>query len=187
MIPSLRPATRDDLAAVQEIVRAAYTHYITRIGTEPGPMRDDYGALIGEGRVHVAERDNAVQGVLVLITQADAMLLDNVAVAPEAQGSGLGRRLLGFAEQAAIAAGYDNIKLYTNEMMTESIALYGRLAAPFIPTAAVVIRDAVGETDASWPASDARAELLRLEPGRPLTTPDVLFRKIEDDQIVEWT
>lgn len=127
MTPNLRPATRDDLAAVQEIVRASYAHYTARIGREPGPMLDDYAVLIGEGRVQVAERDGIVQGVLVLIQQGDAMLLDNVAVAPAAQGSGLGRMMLEFAEQAAVEAGYRAIKLYTNEAMTENVALYKRI------------------------------------------------------------
>ena len=91
MTHRLRLATRDDLASVQKIVQAAYAHYIARIGREPGPMLDDYAALIDAGRVHVGMRDGVVQGILVLIPQNDAMLLDNVAVAPEAQGSGLGR------------------------------------------------------------------------------------------------
>jgi ribosomal protein S18 acetylase RimI-like enzyme len=127
MTRSLRPAIHGDLSAVQEIVRAAYIHYVARIGREPGPMLDDYVALIGEGRVHVAERDGVVQGILVLLPQDDAMLLDNVAVAPQAQGSGLGRLMLEFAERAASEAGYDAIKLYTNEAMTENIALYTRI------------------------------------------------------------
>jgi ribosomal protein S18 acetylase RimI-like enzyme len=90
-------------------------------------MLDDYTALIGEGRVRVARRDGVVQGVLVLLPQDDAMLLDNVAVAPEARGSGLGRMMLQFAERAAVKAGYRAIKLYTNETMTENIALYTRI------------------------------------------------------------
>jgi ribosomal protein S18 acetylase RimI-like enzyme len=83
--------------------------------------------LIDAARLHVALRDGVVQGILVLIPQEDAMLLDNVAVSPDAQGSGLGRRLVAFAEQAAVEAGYHAIKLYTNEAMTENIALYARL------------------------------------------------------------
>lgn len=90
-------------------------------------MLDDYAALIGEGRVQVAERDGVVQGIIVLIPQDDAMLLDNVALAPEAQGSGLGRFMLEFAERQALEAGYRSIKLYTNEVMTENLALYTRL------------------------------------------------------------
>ena len=90
-------------------------------------MLDDYRALIEESRVHVVERDGAVQGVVVLIPQDDAMLLDNVAVAPAAQGSGLGRRMLEFAERTAIASGFRAIRLYTNEAMTENIGLYSRI------------------------------------------------------------
>ena len=39
----------------------------------------------------------------------------------------------------------------------------------------------------TWPSTDAVLELSRLEPGRPVRTPEVLFKKIEDDQIAEWT
>lgn len=127
MEQSLRPATCDDLAAVQEIVRAAYTHYVARIGGKPGPMLDNYAALIDEGRVHVGNCDGIVRGILVLIPKDDAMLLDNIAVAPEAQGFGLGRLMLEFAERVAIDAGYSAIKLYTNEAMTDNIALYTRI------------------------------------------------------------
>ncbi|PTM43617.1 GNAT family N-acetyltransferase [Bosea sp. 124] len=123
----IRPAVDTDLEAVREIVRAAYTHYIARIGREPGPMLDDYGALIAEGRVQIVEHDGIVQGLLVLVPQADAMLLDNIAVSPQAQGAGLGRMLLAHAEQAAVAAGYRSIRLYTNEAMIENIALYARI------------------------------------------------------------
>ena len=90
-------------------------------------MSDDYASLIEAGRVRVAERDGAVLGVLVLIPERDAMLLDNVAVDPGAQGSGLGRRMLEHAEQAARGAGYRAIRLYTNEAMTENIGLYTRI------------------------------------------------------------
>jgi len=85
-------------------------------------MLDDYAMLIREGHVYVASRHGVVAGILVLIAQSDAMLLDNVAVAPEAQGTGLGRLMLSFAEQKAREAGYRFIKLYTNEAMVENNA-----------------------------------------------------------------
>jgi len=122
-----RLATRDDLQAVEAVVRAAYGHYVARLGRKPGPMLDDYGALIERGLVHVLDHDGRVQGVLVLIPEARDMLLDNVAVVPEARGLGLGRGMLAFAERAAIALGYRSIRLYTNEAMTENISLYSRV------------------------------------------------------------
>lgn len=127
MQQDLRLATRDDLRAVEEIVRAAYSYYVPRIGREPSPMLDDYGALIEESRVHVIDCDGVVQGILVLIPESDAMLLDNVAVAPAAQGLGFGRKMSEFAERAAMDRGYRRIRLYTNEAMTENIALYSRI------------------------------------------------------------
>jgi ribosomal protein S18 acetylase RimI-like enzyme len=121
-----RLATPDDLPALTRIVDAAYTPYIARIGRKPGPMLDDYAALVAAGQVHVLERDGEVQGLVVLIPQGDSMLLDNIAVAPAGQGKGLGRCLLAFAEATAEAAGYDAITLYTNEAMVENIGLYQR-------------------------------------------------------------
>lgn len=127
MSVTIRLATQSDHLAVCKIVEDAYAHYVSRIGRKPQPMLDNYIALIKEGRVHVAERDAIVQGVLVLVPQADAMLLDNVAVAPEWQGSGIGRQMLEFAEHTTIAAGFNWVRLYTNQAMTENIALYTRL------------------------------------------------------------
>jgi ribosomal protein S18 acetylase RimI-like enzyme len=123
----LRLATTKDLGAVEEIVRAAYLPYVSRIGREPGPMLDDYRKLIADRRVHVVEQDGVVRGVLVLIPERDAMLLDNVAVAPFAQGLGLGRKMLEFAERAARDMGLRSIRLYTNEAMTENISIYSRI------------------------------------------------------------
>jgi ribosomal protein S18 acetylase RimI-like enzyme len=127
MDQDLRAATGDDLGTVEAIVRSAYAHYVSRIGREPAPMLDDHAQLIRDGRVHVIEHQGEVQGVLVLIPQEDAMLLDNVAVSPSAQGRGLGRKLLQFAEAASVAAGYRCIRLYTNAAMTENIELYTRI------------------------------------------------------------
>lgn len=127
MTPAPRVATAQDRPAVEAVVKAAYSRYVPRIGREPGPMLDDYGALIREGRVHVVDRGGAVTGVLVLIPGKDAMLLDNVAVAPDAQGTGVGRAMLEFAEKAAMEAGYGTVRLYTNEAMTENIRLYSRI------------------------------------------------------------
>lgn len=67
-------------------------------------------------------------------------------------------------------------------------ALYAKISAPFIPFAAEKIGAAFDlPFPAEWPSNDARAELDTLLVGAPVTVPDVLFKKIEDDQIAEWT
>src|SRR3712207_5372746 len=107
-MPTIRLAAPTDLKQVEAIVRAAYSGYIPRIGREPGPMLDDYAALIDQSRVHVLD-DHGLVGVLVLVPEPGAMLLDNIAVAPTAQGKGYGRLLLDFAEQEARRQGFNII------------------------------------------------------------------------------
>ncbi|MEW6123822.1 MAG: GNAT family N-acetyltransferase [Pseudomonadota bacterium] len=125
-VPPSRLAGPADAGAVAALAQAAYAHYVPRMGRRPAPMDADYAALIAAGRVHVAELDGAISGVLVLVPEGETLLLDNVAVAPHAQGRGIGRALLAFAEAEARAAGCTAIRLYTNEAMVENIALYGR-------------------------------------------------------------
>jgi ribosomal protein S18 acetylase RimI-like enzyme len=55
------------------------------------------------------------------------MLLDNIAVDPVSQGTGLGRQLLIFAEAEAMRLGYSNIRLYTHKTMVENRRLYARI------------------------------------------------------------
>jgi GNAT superfamily N-acetyltransferase len=127
MSPLIRLASIEDRPSVEAIVEAAYVHYVPRIGRKPGPMLDDYAALIRKQRVYVLDNGGEIEGILVLIPQEGSMLLDNVAVSPRAQGLGLGRKLLEFAERSALDAGSSSITLYTNEAMTENIALYSRI------------------------------------------------------------
>ncbi|MGX1306144.1 ribosomal protein S18 acetylase RimI-like enzyme [Amorphus suaedae] len=125
--PRLRPAEARDLAAVTAIVDAAYSPYVARMGKKPGPMLDDYAGLISAGRVTVLDTAGEIAGLVVLVPEAEAMLLDNVAVAPHAHGRGFGRMLIDFAEATARRAGYTTIRLYTHEVMVENARLYVRL------------------------------------------------------------
>jgi N-acetylglutamate synthase-like GNAT family acetyltransferase len=110
--PRIRAATAGDVPAVTAIVDQAYRHYIARMGKLPGPMLDDYAARVLEGAVWVLEEGATVAGIIVLLPATDYLLLDNIAVSPARQGSGLGRRLLAFAEAEALRCGYAEIRLY---------------------------------------------------------------------------
>ena len=122
-----RPAAASDAAGISDCVRAAYTQYIERIGTPPGPMLDDYAQVVRDHRAWVIDDGGRVVGVLVLMDKEDGLLLDNVAVLPERQGEGIGRRLIEHAESEARRLGHRHLDLYTHERMTENIAMYGRI------------------------------------------------------------
>lgn len=125
---AIRPACAHEADMVALCVRAAYAPYIARIGMEPAPMHADYSVLIAREVVHVvAGPTGEVRGLVVLEPVGAAMFIENVAVHPRHQGQGLGRRLLAFAEEQARMAGLAALELYTNELMTENLALYARL------------------------------------------------------------
>ena len=120
----IRLARQEDAAAVSALVDAAFAVYVPRTGGKPLAMLDDYPALISQGVVHIVEDVGELAGVVVLIPKDGAMMLHCVAVRPDAQGRGLGRLLLTFSEMKAREAGYDVIKLITNQAMTENLAIY---------------------------------------------------------------
>lgn len=122
----IRLATSDDVAAIESIVKDAYLPYVARIGATPGPMLDDYPARVAQGAAYVLDCPGGIQGVIVLLPELSCMLLDNIAVCPSAQGRGYGRQMLQWAEDRARRLGLASIRLYTQEMMTENIAIYRR-------------------------------------------------------------
>ena len=124
---NLRAAEASDAAAFASCVEAAYQHYIARMGKPPGPMLDDYVKVIREHLAYVAETDGVIAGILVLVRTQSGMLLDNVAVHPQHQGKGYGRRLLEYAESEARGRGHAHLDLYTHECMTENIEMYRRI------------------------------------------------------------
>ena len=114
----IRPACPEDAEAARQLVQAAYGHYVTRMGKPPGPMLDDHVQRIADGQVWVLEEDGALAGLLVLEDAQDsALLLDNVAVAPSAQGKGYGRALIAFAEAEARRRGHGEVRLYTHVLI----------------------------------------------------------------------
>lgn len=120
----IRPAEPADAAAIAACVTAAYSVYLDRMDKPPGPMLDDYEQIIADHRVFVLEGPEGLAGALVLIDQDGGLLLDNVAIHPDCQGRGLGRRLVAFAEDEARRLGHESLDLYSHVTMTESIALY---------------------------------------------------------------
>jgi ribosomal protein S18 acetylase RimI-like enzyme len=123
---TVRRATPDDVPALYVVVHEAYLLYVPRIGRMPAPMTADYSAAVQSGQAWVAEADGAIAGLLVLVVYPDYLLIENIAVQPSAQRRGIGSRLLELAEDEARAHGLGEIRLYTNEGMTENLAFYPR-------------------------------------------------------------
>jgi GNAT superfamily N-acetyltransferase len=122
----MRPAGPGDVDELRAIAAAAYQKYICRIGRAPAPMTADYSQAVLDGQAWVAIEDEQIVGFAVVIAQPGYLLMDNVAVLPAAQGRGIGAGLLALAEEQARGLGLSEIRLYTNEAMTENLAYYPR-------------------------------------------------------------
>ncbi|WP_309644921.1 methionine--tRNA ligase [Phenylobacterium sp.] len=67
------------------------------------------------------------------------------------------------------------------------VALFGAVSEPFIPFAAEKILGAVGLPFKDWWPNGTGAEVLnRLGVGRKVAAPEVLFKKVENEQVAEW-
>jgi ribosomal protein S18 acetylase RimI-like enzyme len=123
--PGIRRATVDDLPAIKAIIDAAYARYLPRMDKPPAPMFRDYRPSVEAGTTWVT--GSPVTAVLTLYPRDDHLYVENIAVDPSAQGRGLGRALMEFAEQEAARRGLGRMVLMTHEVMTENQAIYARL------------------------------------------------------------
>lgn len=69
------------------------------------------------------------------------------------------------------------------------VAIFAIIAQPLIPNTAKTILDTLGVPDENrkWPNADDETLLDALPHGLPITAPPVLFQKIEDAMVEEWT
>jgi N-acetylglutamate synthase-like GNAT family acetyltransferase len=122
--PRLGRADDGDAGPIRDLVTAAYEHYIPLIGRKPMTMLTDYAVAVREHDVWVLEAAGTIVGVLELVPRNDHLWLENVAISPNWQGRGFGRRLLEHAESEARRARLPEVRLLTNERWVDDIAWY---------------------------------------------------------------
>jgi ribosomal protein S18 acetylase RimI-like enzyme len=126
--PMVRAASAADVTGIEDVVKAAYAPYVSRIGRMPAPMTVDYQTLVtATDHAWVLIDDDELVGVIVTVAQPDHLLIENIAISPAAQGRGYGRFLLAHAEQQACDLRLAQTRLYTNVAMTENLTFYPRL------------------------------------------------------------
>ena len=124
---NIRIAEQHHQQAISECVDAAFSVYIDRMGKKPAPMLADYKELISKNLVYVVTDMDELKGLIVLISKENYLLLENLAVHPNFQGQGIGRRLIEFSLKFAKERCLQEVRLYTNELMFENIVYYTKL------------------------------------------------------------
>ncbi|MEM9783384.1 MAG: N-acetyltransferase [Pseudomonadota bacterium] len=133
----IRSASDADIPTLAAIAEQAYGVYAPRLGgKQPPAMRPDFAAFTASGNAWVTVGAGQVLAYVLAAPGSraepgdagdDTWVIDNIAVAPAAQGRGLGRRLLVLAENEGRRRGFGRAALITNIVMTENQALYRRL------------------------------------------------------------
>ncbi|MDY0882140.1 GNAT family N-acetyltransferase [Dongia soli] len=124
---TLRRAVPADASAIRTLTHAAYAKWLPVLGREPKPMTADYDQAVREHLIDLLVVGDRLAALVETIPMADHLLIENLAVSPDFQRRGYGRRLALHAEELARSRGYSEIRLYTNKLFAENIALYRRL------------------------------------------------------------
>jgi ribosomal protein S18 acetylase RimI-like enzyme len=124
---TLRIAREPDVEAIRTLTREAYAKWVAVTGREPLPMRVDYAEAIKAHRFDLLYVGDVLAALIETVPDGEYLLIENVAVAPEMQGRGHGKRLMQHADALAAASGMKATRLYTNKLFAANIRLYEAL------------------------------------------------------------
>lgn len=137
-----RTATLAEGEDVVRVIRAAFTPYVRALGREfpadgTAEFAERWGRIVAgleRGDVYVALDGDAegdvggarIVGAVRTTPQDNDLYIDQIAVDPSRQGSGIGSWLLQRIEEVARARGLGGLSLMTAEMAVANIRLYER-------------------------------------------------------------
>jgi ribosomal protein S18 acetylase RimI-like enzyme len=149
----IKRAGSQDAQVVRRLVREAYAKWVPILGREPMPMKADYERAIQEHEIDLLYVDGRLVALIEIIMNSDHLFIENVAVAPEHQGQGLGRHLLSHAEQKARSAKLAKLCLLTSQAFEANIRLYESVGfhidrtEPFMGGTTVYMSKAIAVSD----------------------------------------
>ncbi|MDC9836589.1 GNAT family N-acetyltransferase [Rhizobium binxianense] len=114
----------DELLA---LILAAFASMNGRIDPPSSALKLTAVSLAEKARAeigHVAIDGEKLIGCLFLRPEADCLYVGKLAVLPEVQGKGLGKRLLTIAEETAAALGLRALRLETRIELTDNHAVF---------------------------------------------------------------
>src|ERR1700691_4670120 len=124
MSPSLQIVIREfqpgDAASFRQLNEEWISRYFVLEAKDVEALADPQSSILaGGGRIFLATIDGQCVGCCALLRMnANEYEVAKMAVAPQYQGSGIGRRVLQAAIEAARAAGAHRLYLETNHILT---------------------------------------------------------------------
>lgn len=135
-LPVVREIASDEIDRASEVVVSAYQHLLgDHLGEAYGRHLADVASRVAHATVLVAVDGDRVVGCVTAVDgqgpyaefpDADAAGIRMLAVAPEAQGRGIGAALVRACLDRARAAGRARVVLHSEELMAAAQRLYER-------------------------------------------------------------
>jgi GNAT superfamily N-acetyltransferase len=121
------PATADQLAKVDALMRAAFIPYVRGLGREiTADAYGWFGEAIAIGDIFVAWEGEEIVGAIATRRGEGEMILELIGVSPIRQKQGIASWMIGQVEPFARARGLRRLSLNTAEMMEDRVRLYSR-------------------------------------------------------------
>ncbi len=134
MVLTFRTATLSEAEEAGRIIRAAFTPYVRALGREwptegsPGYAErwQQFVAELERGDVYVALDGERIVGAVRTEPRENELYIQQIAVDPSRQGTGVGSWLLVRIDELARSRGLGGLALETAEMAEANIRLYRR-------------------------------------------------------------
>jgi ribosomal protein S18 acetylase RimI-like enzyme len=119
-----------DAAAISEVLRVAFAEFENDYTPEAlayvTPGVEEVAGRFAEGPMWVAEMNGRVVATVSVVPEPDWLYIRSMAVLPEAQGHGIGGRLLCAVEEYAVNSDIETLFLYTTHFSKDAVRLYER-------------------------------------------------------------
>jgi N-acetylglutamate synthase-like GNAT family acetyltransferase len=111
------------------LILSSFAYMKDRIDPPSSALDLTAASLAGKAQaevVHIALEGEALVGCVFLRPQSDCLYIGKLAVAPDAQGRGIGRQLLAVAEETARSLTLPALRLETRIELVENHAVFSR-------------------------------------------------------------
>ena len=130
------PPDFHDWALVRALILDAFAYMDARINPPSSALRLTPGSMQADaekGTLLLAYRMNDLVGCVFAQAKDDALYIGKLAVRPDLQGAGIGRKLVEAAREEARRRGLTMLELRTRIELTENHAMFARMG--FLKTA----------------------------------------------------
>ena len=124
----VRLATSDDSQAISDVLLSSFganrESYTPEAFVVVTPSPEEIEGRFAEGPQWIAELDGRMVGTIGVTHEPEGIYIRSLGVAPDAQGRGVGRKLLDVIDEYAASQNAIRIFLYTTYFVPAAVKLY---------------------------------------------------------------